>query len=136
MKNNLKGKLEKSNFKLIEKEFSDLILTVAEIDQTGMGSRPNVTRKTYTFKDNTFLSITERYISGGIIDYYNYDLYNSNEEIIIKFHSEPHQNKKQQTKTEPYHIHKHNTLGVEDRLPNYVYKRLTEIFEYIKSRID
>ncbi len=129
-------KLTKSNFEILERCFSNIIIRVDKTDQTGMTSKPNVTRKMYTFKNQTFLSITERYTSDGFIDYYNYDLYDVNEKILMKFHSEPHKDKNYCTKTEPYHIHKINLLGVEERLPNYSYKRLSEILELIRFNIE
>ncbi|MPM91041.1 hypothetical protein SDC9_138166 [bioreactor metagenome] len=128
--------LNKSNFKLIERDFADIITSVRETDQTSHPSNSAVTRKTYRFIDNSFLSITERYVSGGLIDFYNYDWYNSDKSIRMKFHSEPHEDEKYQTETEPYHVHKPNKLGLkEHRLPNHKHKSLYEIMEFIMFSI-
>ncbi len=39
------------------------------------------------------------------IEFFQYDLYDASGNIIIKFHSEPHERKAYQTETEPFHMH-------------------------------
>ncbi len=127
--------LQKSRFDILKDEFDDIIYQVLEIDQTGEASRPGVTRKTIVFKDQSFLSITEWYTKDGYIRYYNYDWYKNKNEIIEKFHSEPHTDKKKRTPTEPFHKHRHDLLGQEIREPNYDLKELYDILNDIAQRI-
>lgn len=128
--------LRKSRFDILENEFDEIISETLDIDQTGKPSIPGlVTRKKIVFKDNSFLSITEWYTKDGYISYYNYDWYKNKNEIIKKFHSEPHKEKSKQTKTEPFHMHRHDLLGQEIREPNYDLQELYDILDYIEFQI-
>ncbi|WP_297422784.1 DUF6516 family protein [Clostridium sp.] len=128
--------LRKSRFDILENEFDEIISETLDIDQTGKPSIQGlVTRKKIVFKDNSFLSVTEWYTKDGYISYYNYDWYKNKNEIIKKFHSEPHKEKAKQTKTEPFHMHRHDLLGQEVREPNYDLQELYDILDYIESQI-
>lgn len=128
--------LRKSRFDILENEFDEIISETFDIDQTGKPSISGlVTRKKIVFKDNSFLSITEWYTKDGYISYYNYDWYKNKNEIIEKFHSEPHKEKAKQTKTEPFHKHRHDLLGQEIREPNYDLQELYDILDYIEPQI-
>lgn len=128
--------LSRSNFSLIERVFKDIIINTEDKDQTIFPSTRAVTRKTYNFKDNSRLYITERYTTGDKIDYYSYDWYDSDREIRLKFHMENHEDKDYQTETEPYHIHQPSKDGSEaHRRPNYKHKSLFEIMELIRLSI-
>lgn len=128
--------LRKSRFDILEDEFDGIISEILKIDQTGKSSIQGlVTRKTIVFKDKSFLSITEWYTEDDYISYYNYDWYKNKSEIIEKFHSEPHKEKAKQTKTEPFHKHRHDLLGQEIREPNYDLQELYDVLDYIEPKI-
>lgn len=130
--------ITKSNFKLLEIEYSDIIISSEDKDQNNRISDRYAGRRTFKLKDYSFISITEIYKAEdlNVIDYYHYDWYNKDKTIRRKFHSEPHDDINYQTHTEPYHIHKPNKLDSEDRLPNHHHKRLSEILEHIRLSID
>lgn len=96
--------LAPSNLHLIESEFNDIIRSSREIDKEGRVSNGLVQRRSYIMMDDSKLYITE-HLSGNKIKMYYYDWYNPDGSIRLKIHSETHNDKKYQTKTEPYHIH-------------------------------
>lgn len=64
----------------------------------------------------------------------DYDYYSSNGSIVMKFHSEPHDNIEQQTSTEPFHLHvkrDEQDLEASMRLPNSRIQELWTIIETI-----
>lgn len=126
----------KTNFGLLENEFKDIISQIQSWDQTGMSSDSAVERKTYIFTDGSSLSITEHFTRDGFISYFNYDWYGKDKKILKKYHSEPHKNKKYQTETEPYHIHRVDLLEQQIREPNYNLRELYEILEEIAEQIE
>ncbi|MDI3478242.1 MAG: hypothetical protein PWQ59_1767, partial [Thermoanaerobacterium sp.] len=67
----------------------------------------------------------------GKIDYYFYDWYSQNKNLILKIHSESHKDKKYQTDTEPFHIHIPTILD-KKRLPNYSLRDLFSVLEFIR----
>ena len=60
-----------------------------------------------------------------------------NNKVIMKFHSEPHNDKRYQTSTEPFHIHgnENSKLTNEKRFPNYNFKSLWDIMEFLRLMI-
>lgn len=139
MKNS--DKLDKSNFNLIERLNKHIIQNVEEHDLNGRLANRRECRKTYKLKDGSYLSVVEKYMADDLnkIDFYHYDWYERDKQTIkMKFHSEPHKEKKVQTETEPYHIHKPNkSKGINecDRIANYSHRTLLDIFECISLSI-
>jgi len=95
--------IPKTNYQFIEREFIEEIEEMRDGAAGLKNDPPGAIRKTIVFKDFTKLSCQE-FIKDGFIDFYHYDLYDSNGNIIMKFHSEPHE-EDQQTETEPFHMH-------------------------------
>ncbi|MDA1674707.1 MULTISPECIES: toxin-antitoxin system TumE family protein [Bacillus cereus group] len=125
--------IPRSNFRLIEKEYEDVIEEIRN-GAAGLPSNPpGAIRKTIVFKDLTKLSCQE-IISEGIIEFYQYDFYDSDGNIVMKFHSEPHEDKKYQTDTEPFHMHVRKDaydLKASVRLPNKHFKELVQVINLI-----
>lgn len=121
--------LPASNLSLLEKEFNDIIQFTQEKDQTGKSSTMLTQRRTFKFKDGSSLSITE-ILKEGKIDYYHYD-WSKNEKILLKVHSEPHDDSAYQTKTEPYHMHIKGLLA-DERMPNPTLKDLYSVLQLIR----
>jgi hypothetical protein len=96
--------LPASNLLFPKKAYCDIIQNEKDTDQTGKASSPICQRKTFVFSDGSYLSVTE-FLKGPKIDYYNYDWYSESNKLLLKFHSEKHEDKRYQTPTEPYHIH-------------------------------
>ena len=122
---------EPTNFKLLEKEYANIITFSRETDDTGARSTAFSLRKTYVLIDGWTISIHEVYIKNKTdakiyIDYYHYNVYKDNKSII-KFHSETHDDPSYQTSTEPFHIH----IGLR-RLDNKGYKKLSDVLEYLR----
>ena len=96
--------LPKTNFPLLEKEFEEII----EIRDgaNGLPSGAGAIRKTIIFSDFQKISCQE-FLKNGLIDYYHYDYYDANGNIIMKFHSEehPHNPEIKQMHNYPYHLH-------------------------------
>jgi len=125
--------LTPTNFTLLEQTFSDIIIQKRDTDQTGEPTNVLISRKTYVFKDRSFLSITE-IIKNNKIDLFHYDWFDNKKQIIAKFHSEPHKRKEDQTATEPFHAHVPDTInfGKYKRLPNHSFMALNDVFELIR----
>ena len=98
-----------SNLPFLKKEFADIIQFEKETDQTGNKTTGYGLRRTFIFKDKSYLSITEYLDKDGTIGCFFYDWYDKDKEILAKFHSEAHRDKDYQTETEPYHIHSKGT---------------------------
>lgn len=96
--------IPKTSFSTVLKEFGNHILEIRNGANGRTDDPPGAVRKTIVFKDMTKLSCQE-FIKDGIIDAYQYDFYDSKGNVVIKFHSEPHDEKHLQTKTEPFHLH-------------------------------
>jgi len=125
-----------SNIDFLEKNFKDIIQNVKNTDQTGKSSNKLIIRATFNFIDGSYLSITE-ILKDGYIDYFHYDWFDKNKQIICKFHSERHEDTEYQTTTEPYHIHVLDKSGLskEKRLSNEKHRDLISILEMIKIRV-
>lgn len=125
-----------SNIDFLSRNFKDIIQSVKSTDQTGKSSNKLTLRATINFTDGSYLSITE-ILKDGYIDYFHYDWYNKNKQVICRFHSERHEDNEYQTTTEPYHIHvpDKNGLSKEKRLANEKHRDLISILELIKIRI-
>ena len=124
--------LPPSNFKFTEQEFKDIIRHIRETDQTGRTSNFLVSRKTYILMDDSKFYITE-VLKNGKIDYYYYDWVDKVGKDIMKFHSEPHDDPKYRTDTEPYHIHGEKGLNVfPKRYTNYNFRDLFHVLEVIR----
>ncbi len=125
--------LPPSNFTLISARFKDIIQNEKDFDKTGLPSSYSIRRKTYTLIDGSKFYITE-YIKDGKIDIYFYDLFRCNgAEDHIRFHSESHPDKKDQTVTEPFHVHNQEVNNPnKKRLPNYEVRELIQIFEWLR----
>lgn len=95
--------LPKTNYYLLEIEY-DKEITEIRKGANGLPSEPGAIRKTVIFSDSTKLSCQE-FIKDGFIDFYNYDYYDANGNIVMKFHSEPHVQEEARTETEPFHLH-------------------------------
>ncbi len=124
--------LPPTNFNLLERSF-DQIVEIRD-GANGYPSNAGARRKTLIFDDNSKLSAQE-FIKNGKIDYYQYDFYDSKQNIMIKIHSEPHtEDEESQTITEPYHLHVKSDvfdLKASKRLPSrFMGKDLFSIIEF------
>jgi len=125
--------ISKTNYFVIDQDFSDLISDIRNGAAGLQNSPPDIIRKTILFNDLSKMHCQE-IIENGKIQHYFYDYYDANGQIIAKFHSEPHLDKAYQTSTEPFHIHvkkDHQDLKAEKRVPNRYHKNLRSILEYI-----
>ena len=123
-----------SNFERIEKTFSDMIIHIRDTDRSGTPSTARIRKKAYTLLDKSKLYITE-YVdkSYGKLEKYYYEWVDMNGRDLMRFHSETHERKEDQTVTEPYHIHTEEGLNqFKKRLPNFNNRTLFEIFESIR----
>lgn len=110
--------LPPTNFISFERIFEQII--DIRDGANGLPSDAGAKRKTIIFEDNSRISAQE-FIKNGKIDYYQYDFYDSKHNIMFKIHSESHPDKKDQTITEPYHLHVKsdvNDLKASKRLPS------------------
>lgn len=125
-----------SNIDFLKNNFKDIIQNVKNIDQTGKSSNKLANRATFNFTDGSYLSITE-ILKNGYVDYFHYDWFDKNKQVICKFHSERHEDIECQTTTEPYHIHVPDRSGLskEKRLSNEKHRDIITILEMIKIRI-
>lgn len=129
------SKIAVVSFKYIECEFIDIIKKINDVDQNNKATSPLIRRKTYTFEDESFLSITEFLTDDGIhIEKFHYDWFDSSKQIILKVHSEPHDEKECQTKTEPHHSHIPDVdhYGIYRRFPNEAIRTLPHLLELIR----
>ncbi|WP_226036782.1 toxin-antitoxin system TumE family protein [Aquibacillus saliphilus] len=119
--------IPKTSFFFIEEEFEE----IAEIRNGCVGLKnapPGAIRKTILFNDMSKLTCQE-FIKEDFIEFYHYDYYDGEGNIIMKFHSEPHEEKKDQTDTEPFHMHVAtdiHDLKASKRIKN---KHLQELFK-------
>lgn len=120
-----------SNLSVLRRDFADIIQTDRGKDQTGKTTTRLCQRETFIFTDQSYLSITEYIAVDGTLGCFYYDWYNRDGTIRFKFHSEPHNDKKYQTATEPYHLHGNGLLD-DKRLPNYGYKGLFSVLELVR----
>ncbi|MED2765992.1 DUF6516 family protein [Bacillus thuringiensis] len=60
--------------------------------------------KIIIFYDFSKLKCREK-ITNGVMELFQYDYYDENFNILMKFHSEPHEEEEYQTDTEPFHMH-------------------------------
>lgn len=134
---------EPSNFELLEDLFRDIILSVRPYDRTGRETTLLCARKTYVLCNDTHLSVTEHYTRNHRLDHYYYDWYRPEgaaKTEILKFHSEPHDDQRYTTKTEPYHVHVPEEddqspfvrVGNFFRLENWEHRSLFRILEFIR----
>jgi len=124
--------LTPSNLDFLRIAFSDIILKERATDHHGKSSTLCSQRRTFVFTNGTYLSITE-ILQAGRIERYYYEWFNSKKEVIIKFHSEPHEDKRYQTMTERFHINTISTLDEEKRLPNQYYQDLNQVLNFIRT---
>ncbi len=118
-----------SNLTLLEAEFNDIIQFTQETDQSGRQSSMLAQRKTFRFVDGSSLSITE-IIKKDKIDFYHYD-WSKDNKILLKIHSEPHDDPNYQTETEPYHIHTKGLLD-DERISNPTLQDLYSVLQLIR----
>lgn len=122
--------LSPSNLPMLIRSFKNIIQNDRPTDQTGKKSSLLSQRCTLIFINGSYLSVTE-ILKDGKIDYYHYDWYGKNNKVIMKFHSEPHADKKYRTSTEPYHIHTPDMLEEDKRLPNAEFQDLYQVLNFI-----
>ncbi len=122
--------LPPSNLPFLKKAYCDIIVDERDTDQTGKQSSPIAQRKSFTFTDGSYISITEIFKSGKL-DYYHYDWFSKNKKLLMKFHSEEHTDKAYQTSTEPFHIHVQGIMD-EKRLPNPSFQDLNSVLQFIR----
>lgn len=84
----------------IERDYDDIILEI----RNSLNTEPDFVEKIVLLDDYSRLKCRE-FIKLGIIEFFQYDYYDVNGNIIIKYHSEPHHDSKYQTETEPFHMH-------------------------------
>lgn len=126
--------LKPSPLSVIADDFKDIIKWVKETDQNGQASTAYIQRKTFVFIDDSYMSITEFIdTKKNLITKYFYDWYDKDKNEIMKFHSESHTEQKDQTETEPYHIHGRKSLNpFKKRFPNYYFQNLYHILEFVR----
>lgn len=97
---NLSKGLKPTSWRFIRREFSHLIEETRELrDSTQSEVKVDI-----VFRDMSKLKCKE-YIKNGYISVFQYDLYDGYGNVIMKFHSEPHEDEESQTDTEPFHMH-------------------------------
>lgn len=101
-------------------------------DATRQPTTRMFTRHTFVFIDGSRLYITEQ-ISGEYIEVSYYNWVDENGNDILKFHSEPHDDPKYQTETEPHHVHPPEDAKLTNitRYPNFYHQELHTIMEHI-----
>lgn len=125
--------IPKTNYLFIHSEFDDEIYDLRDGAAGLINNPPGAIRKTIVFNDLTKLSCQE-VIKDGIIDFYHYDFYDDRGNIIMKFHSEPHDDEDFQTETEPFHMHvksDENDLKASKRVKNKHLQELYNIMVFI-----
>lgn len=109
-----------TNYSVLEKEYDE----IQEVRKgaSGLPSQPpGANRNTIIFTDGYKLSCQE-FVRNGFIDFFHYDYYDPNGNIIVKFHSEEHPKNPEIMKMDgyPYHIHvkeNQDDLGASRRIP-------------------
>lgn len=129
--------LHGTNFDFLKRSFPDLIESIEDGFFGEDPSRGPVVRKTIKLIDGSFMTAFE------LIDTrtrkkkkYQYD-WEYQRGKLWKWHNEPHEQKKQQTVTEPDHMH-HRPVGTheEQRYPNYGHHDLYTIMETIHMHME
>ncbi|AEH48883.1 DUF6516 family protein [Parageobacillus thermoglucosidasius] len=121
-------------FSFLERDFAEIILEIRDGGADGRPSTKSCARKTIVFRNETKLYVTEYVTPDGWIDYYYYDWVTPDGKMILKWHSEPHdEDKRYQTVTEPYHIHLPSSVILHNmyRLANFEHQTLRSIIEFI-----
>jgi hypothetical protein len=124
--------IPKSNFLLIEQNYSDIIEEVRE-GANGIRSDSRSKRKTIVFRDFSKLICIEELDASGFIEIYWYDWYNAdNTQYIMKFHAHYHPDgtPAEISMYDPFHIHTTD----EKRHPNEKFRELNSILEFIRLR--
>jgi hypothetical protein len=117
----------------LQRDFSAIIFDIRDGDSSGRPSTTQWVRKTIIFHNQTKLYVTE-HLDNGMIDFYYYDWVTPNDKVILKWHSEPHDDdKRYQTLTEPFHIHLPQSQILHNmyRLSNFEHQTLRSIIEFI-----
>lgn len=93
---------EPTSWRVISRDYSHIIEEI----QTPRESSNSLVMRNILFRDMSKLKCKE-FIDQetGYISVFQYDYYDSTGNIIMKFHSEPHNDPKYQTRTEPFHLH-------------------------------
>lgn len=123
--------IPKSNFYFVEQNFADIIEEVRD-GVGGLKSDSKSARKTIVFRDMSKMHCIEELDRMGYIELYWYDWYDSDKQIIMKFHAHYHQDGTpvRITKYDPFHIHNH----ADGRLVNEKFRELNDILEFIRIR--
>ncbi|MGN7384575.1 MULTISPECIES: toxin-antitoxin system TumE family protein [unclassified Paenibacillus] len=123
-----------TNLDVLIKAFGHAIHSIRDTDSTGMSSSIYAQRATIFFSDNSKLYVTEKLNKQQIIVEYWYDWIAPDEKTVWgKYHGEPHEDRRYQTVTEPYHVHppEYAKLTNKTRFPNHYYNDLFSIVEGI-----
>ncbi|GGA30951.1 toxin-antitoxin system TumE family protein [Paenibacillus physcomitrellae] len=124
--------IPRSNFRFIERNFSDLILEIRDGVGGILGGVRSI-RKTIVFQDTSKLYCIEELDSNGeFIELYWYDWYDHDKSLIMKFHAHYHKDgtPPQITMYDPFHIHLRN----QSRITNTAHRELDSILEFIRLR--
>ncbi|MGG3522553.1 DUF6516 family protein [Bacillus pseudomycoides] len=119
------------DYSRIEKEFADIILQVVPISRSFIRLVHHI-----KFKNIYYLECEEVIvpISGKPpeIGKYYFNLFDENGQALIKFHSERHEDKRYQTPSEPFHIHKPPSIefSTMDCMANFHHHDLYSIMEF------
>ncbi|WP_404469351.1 DUF6516 family protein [Sutcliffiella horikoshii] len=127
-----------TNFTVIQLEFGDVILDIRDGDGSGRTSTGLTQRKLIKLIDGSYIRIREHLSKSSEIDLYFYDWFGPDGKELLKFHSENHdEDKRYQTKTEPFHIHIPEELRLSSmtRLPNYNHRDLYGILEFVRLHL-
>lgn len=99
----------------ISRDYEDVIIEIRD----SIRSESGLVEKTIVFDNMTKLKCREC-IKNEEIEFFQYDYYDSNGNIVVKYHSEQHDDSKHQTVTNPFHMHVReddNDLAASKRLP-------------------
>ncbi|MGG0277998.1 toxin-antitoxin system TumE family protein [Bacillus rhizoplanae] len=122
--------LPATDYSRLEQEFSDIILQMVQVNGSMVKPIHHI-----KFKNGYYMEAEEVIIlSNREIGLYYYNLYDSNGQAILKFHSERHSDRRYQTNTEPFHIHKPPSveLSTMDRMDNNYHQDLYSILESLQ----
>ncbi|SEK40754.1 DUF6516 family protein [Paenibacillus sp. OK003] len=124
--------IRKSNFLFIESNFSDIISEVRD-GANGIRSDSRSIRKTIVFHDFSKLICIEELDKGrNFIELYWYDWYETNQQLIMKFHAHYHPDGTPASiiQFDPFHIHSND----DKRHHNESFRELNDILEFIRLR--
>lgn len=131
----MSSEIPKTNFRMIEREYSDLITEIRNVPLDEGEHRCEIQKKIILFRNMSRLKCRE-IIKNEFISIFQYDLYDSDGNIVMKFHSEPHMDQRYQTETEPFHLHvrvSSEDLAASKRLPlPEEYRELHKIIHFIQ----